>query len=149
MFWQIILEGFDNLNGGPLSEFIASITGNAGLEFVALTEFEGSGVLEPIYRLDWREFTRVEEFVPAVSQLIQVDWATLVFSKTALEKLNDNDEETRFAKLLADGLTVVRFADGQYVYVFTGDDALKEYICRHYECQEIDKLAPQNFEWSG
>lgn len=149
MYWQIILEGFDNLNGGPLAQFIVSIVRKARVEFVSVTDFEGSGILEPMHDLQGEGFISVDEFLPALSQLIQVDWATLLFSKTGLEKHGQNDEETRFAIQLMGGVTVVRCVDGQFVYVYTGDDALKEYISEHYECQAIAHLGPESFEWPG
>jgi len=149
MFWQIVLEGFDNLSGEALSEFIENITSYAGLKFFWLPEFEGSGVLEPIYRFERAKSARIEKLLPVVKHLIQVEWATFVFSKTGLEKPEDDDFDARYARLLVNGLTVVRFVDGQYVYVYTGDDVLKEHFCRHYECQSIDKLAPPSFEWPG
>lgn len=147
MFWQIVLEGFDNLGGQPLSEFIVRMARNARLEFVSLAHLEGAGFLDPIRRIEGKAFVRVEEFVPVLSQLIQVDWATLVFSKTGLENTDVDDYRGRFARLLVDGLTVVRCVDGQFIYVYTGDDVVKEFICRNYECQTIDKHAPQSFEW--
>ncbi len=147
MFWQIVLEGFDNLRGKPFSELIVCITRNASLKFVSLTHFEGAGILNPIRRFEERAFFRVEEFVPAISQLIQVDWATLVLSKAGLEKTAADDYEARFARLLVDGLTVVRCVDGQFVYIYTGDNVVKEYVCENYECQTIDRHAPQSFEW--
>ena len=147
MFWQIVLEGFDNLSGESLSEFISSIARNTSQRFVSLTFFEGAGILEPIQRFQGEGFIHVEELVRAVSQLIQVEWATLVFSKTGLEKSDYNDYEARFARFLVDGLTVVRFVDGQFVYIYTGDDALKEYVCRQYEFESMDKRAPESFEW--
>lgn len=149
MFWQIILDGFENLSGPPLSDFIVSVARNARLGFVSLMYFEGVGNLGPIGRFEGEGFVRVEEFAPTVSCLIQVEWASLVFSKTGLEKHDYDDFETRFARLLAEGLTVVRCVDAQYVYIYTGDDVVKDYICRHYEWQELGKLVPQSFEWPG
>lgn len=148
MYWQIVMEGFDNLSGPALGDFIENITGTAGLKFLWLTEFEGGGVVEPIYRLESSKPTRIEEFLPLVRQLSQIEWGTLLLSKDGLEAPEDDDWDARYATLLANGLTVIRFVDGHLVYVFTGDGTLKDYVCRHYEC-ELNRLAPENFEWPG
>lgn len=147
MFWQIVIDGFDNLSGQSLSKFMDDIAHNSGLDFFSLMYFEGSGILEPIRGFEGSGFIRYEELTPAVSPLIQVEWATFVCSKTGLEKCDYDDFEARFGRLLADGLTVIRCVDGQYVYVYTDDDSMKEYICQHYAAQTVEKLEPQSFEW--
>jgi hypothetical protein len=146
MYWQIAIEGFDNLSGAALGDFIENISGTAGLKFFWLTEFEGGGDVEPMYRFE--SYTRIEEVLPLVRHLSQIEWGTIVLSKDGLETLEDDDWNAKYARVLAKGITVIRFVDGHLVYIFTGDGALKDYARQHYEC-ELNRLAPENFEWPG